>query len=80
MSVNKQFYHDQLQSLTKRLQQTIAERDMAAQKFQESEALWNAKSEKIQAEHKMMLEMSTEIKDDNKQLMMEIDKYLKRIR
>ena len=80
LQASKHYANDQLQSLTKRLQQTIAERDQAVQKFTDAETLWTTKADKQKAESKMLLEMSHELKNDNKQLMIEVDKYLKRIR
>lgn len=41
--------------------------------------MWTQKHSKLSAEHKKMIELSTGLKDDNKDLMIQIDKYIKRV-
>ena len=55
------------------------ERDHTIVKYEESEVMWTQKHSKLSAEHKRMIELSTGLKDDNKDLMIQIDKYIKRV-
>jgi len=48
-------------------------------KFQENEAIWSKKVEKYSSDNDKLMEMNSSIKDDNKDLFIEIDKLVKRV-
>lgn len=73
-------FHEQLTELTGRLSTAIKERDMTLKKFEENEQVWTKKLDKIQKDHQSMVEMNSSLKDDNKDLLIQIDKYIKRVK
>ena len=72
--------HPQLLSLSTKLKETTHERDEAVARFNENEEVWTSKHTKLEKDKRNLLEINQSLKDDNKDLLMQIDKYLKRIR
>jgi len=56
------------------------ERDETIQKYEENEEMWKKKCDKLQKDQTAMLQMNSNLKDDNKDLMIQIDKYIKRVK
>lgn len=42
--------------------------------------MWKKKCDKLQKDQTAMLQMNSNLKDDNKDLMIQIDKYIKRVK
>ena len=56
------------------------ERDQTLDKYEQNEIMWDARNKKTQATSSSLLEMNQGLKDDNQELMMQVDKYIKRVR
>mgnify|MGYP006161196205 CR=1 FL=1 len=66
--------------LTKRVQDVKGERDQTLDKFEQNEIMWASRAKKTQLTSKSLLDMNQGLKDDNQELMMQVDKYIKRVR
>lgn len=70
----------QVADLTKRVQDVKGERDQTLDKFEQNEIMWASRAKKTQLTSKSLLDMNQGLKDDNQELMMQVDKYIKRVR
>ena len=83
-SIEKKHEDDKLQAqidlLKAKQKELINERDITITKYEESEAMWTKKFDKLSNDYHKMIELNTGLKDDNKDLMIQIDKYIKRVK
>lgn len=71
---------ENIRELEKKLEESIKERDETLSKYEENEAAWQRKLSKLEEDQRSLFEMNSSLKDDNKELMMQIDKYMKRVK
>ena len=71
---------ENIRELEKKLEQSIKERDETLLKYEENEAAWQRKLSNLDQNQQSLFEMNSSLKDDNKELMMQIDKYMKRVK
>lgn len=71
---------ENIRELEKKLEQSIKERDETLLKYEENEAAWKRKLSNLDQNQQSLFEMNSSLKDDNKELMMQIDKYMKRVK
>lgn len=69
-----------IQTLENKLKTTVAERDDTLTKYDENERNWKRKEDNLLKNQKDLFEMNSSLKDDNKELLMDIDKYIKRVK
>ena len=69
-----------IQTLEYKLKTTVTERDDTLTKYDENERNWKRKEENLLKNQKDLFEMNGSLKDDNKELLVQIDKYIKRIK
>ena len=77
INMDNQFL-EQMAELRKEIETHKNERDEMITKFQESEKIWKAKVDKITVENETHISMITSMKDDNRDILIEYDKALKR--
>ena len=70
-------HNEQIEVLKAKLEEIRNDRDSTITKFNENEQLWTEKHEKVSKEKDALLEMIQSLKDDNKDLFIEIDKSRK---
>lgn len=63
-----------------RMERVTQERNDAVEKFSQSEKYWRQKVQKQERENESMSEMTHQLKDDNHSLLIQIDKFGKRIK
>ena len=71
---------ENIRELEKKLEEAIKERDETLLKYEENEAAWQRKVSDLDQNQRSLFEMNSSLKDDNKELMMQIDKYMKRVK
>ena len=72
--------HEQIRDLTDRLDQSSSERDQTIGKFEQNEKLWKDKFSKKQEECTQVLRLHQQLKEDNSDALVQIDKLVKRVR
>ena len=71
---------EQVEKLKTKISDLTEERDKTIQQFEANEKVWKTKNTKSQNDLKGFLEMNQSLKDDNKDLMIQLDKYIKRVK
>lgn len=72
-------FKEEIKGLEEKIEKLTEERDLTVAKFEEGQEVWEGKLQKSQKENKTLLEMNQGLKDDNKDLMLQIDKQIKRV-
>ena len=65
--------NDQIDSLNKERDETLAN-------YQKNETIWEKKLEKMGQDNESLVELVGTLKDDNKDILIETDKYIKRVK
>ena len=71
---------EQVEKLKTQVKDLTEERDKTIEQFEANEKMWKSKNTKSQNDLKGFLEMNQSLKDDNKDLMIQLDKYIKRVK
>ena len=67
-----------MQQLKVKVEELQQERDETIGKFTENENIWAGKLKQVNEDKEQLIQMNTGLKDANKDLFIEIDKYVKR--
>ena len=66
--------------MTERLDESCSERDQTIGQFEQNEKIWKDKFSKKQEECIQVLKLHSQLKEDNGDALMQIDKLVKRVR
>ena len=66
--------------MTERLDESCSERDQTIGQFEQNEKIWKDKLSKKQEECIQVLRLHSQLKEDNGDALMQIDKLVKRVR
>lgn len=72
--------HEQIRELTQRLDQSCTERDQTITQFEQNEQIWRDKLTRKQDECTQVLKLHAQLKEDNSDALIQIDKLVKRVR
>jgi chromosome segregation ATPase len=76
--MSESLHNEEVGKLKAQIEKLEKERDETITKFQENESLWSEKCDKLMKDNNHLMQMNSSLKDDNKDLLIEIDKALKR--